>query len=133
VLAAVEMTAKGRALVIERSELREAEDLEAATVREQGPRPVHEVVQASQTSHPFISRAQVKVVGIPENHLRPERHQVLVHHSLDGTCGSHGHECRGLDDAMIGAQSSPTRLTGPGTDFERESAHRLASIQLASP
>ena len=42
----------------------QAEDLKAAGVRQDRPRPIHELVQAAQPLDPFMAGPQKKMIGI---------------------------------------------------------------------
>ena len=84
----------------------QAEDLKAAAIRQDGPRPGGEAMQAAVPGHEFVARAQVEMVGVAENDRRADGREVVRRDGLDGTDGSHGHEdgrrnipVRRVDDA----------------------------------
>jgi hypothetical protein len=61
----------------------EAEDLKAAGIREHGPRPGDEAMQASETANQLVARTQVEVIGVGENDLRVQLFEQMLWNCLD--------------------------------------------------
>ena len=74
----------------------QTEDLEAAGVGQDRPRPVHEAVQPPQVPDGLGAGAQHQVKGIAQDDLGTEPLQLLRGHGLDGPVGPHRHEGRRL-------------------------------------
>ena len=100
VVAAVDVGAKGDALLIQASELGERHHLEAAAVGYDRARPAHEVMQAAQAGDAFGAWAQHQVIGVAEDDLRTCRGNLVGLQALDRASRANGHEGRRLDRAM---------------------------------
>ena len=96
-------------VVVHPSERTHAESLETAAVGEDGARPPHEPVQAAQPVNGIHPRAQVKVVGVAQDNLRPQVHNLVGREGLDSGLGSHGHE-----DGRFHGAVGRGELPGPG-------------------
>ena len=80
----------------------EREHLETAAVREDGPIPRLEGVQAACGTQGVEPRAQVEVVGVAQDDLGADvLPQVAVIDALDGTYRPDGHENGGMDLAVV--------------------------------
>ena len=77
----------------------EAVDLEAARVGEHGPAPGHEAVEPAQPPDPLVARAEVQVVGVPEDDPRAQLDEVPRREGLHAPRRAHRHEDRGLEHA----------------------------------
>ena len=98
----VEMTLKMHAFLRDLAQLREAENLEAARVREDRPIPRHEAMQPAEMPDDLDAGPDEKMVGISENDLRAELPQFLRRHGLHRGLRPDRHEDRRLNDAMRG-------------------------------
>jgi len=78
----------------------ETEDLIAAAVCKYRPGPVHELVEPSRRRDDSVPRPQVKVIGVAQDYLRPEFPDHVRRKGLHRPLGTHGHEGRGMDDAV---------------------------------
>ena len=76
------------------AELREGENLVAATVREDRAVPAHEAVKAAEAGDEFFARADMEVVGVAEDDLRAEGFELGGRHRLHRRLGADGHEDR---------------------------------------
>ena len=102
---------------------RQGEDLEAAAVREDGPVPMLELVQAAGLPERVQAGTEVEVVGIAEDDLGLDvLLQVPVIDTLDGADSAHRHENGGADLPVVGGDYA--RAGGgpgiPGCELERE-------------
>ena len=100
VFAAVYVRIEPHALVLYIVELCEGEDLKAAAVGEDGPVPVHELVQPSRLSDQLVTGAHIEVIGVCEDDLRTRLFQIARQDALDGRLRSHGHIDGRLDIAV---------------------------------
>ena len=128
------------ALLGDPAPLPQAEDLVAARVGEQRPRPAHEPVEAAEARDALVAGAQVEVVGVAEDQVGAEGEQVLLAQGLHRGLGAHGHEDRGLDDAVGRVQEAGTRararafgdpLEGEGGARRVGTSHRSRSEIVA--
>src|SRR5271167_276749 len=74
------------------AQVTEAEDLEAATVGEDGTIPVHEVVQPTKVANESGARAQHEVVGVGENDGRTSLTHLFRGDAFDASLCSDGHK-----------------------------------------
>ena len=72
VLRSVDMGAEGHAFVRDLTSVRQAEDLVATAIGEDGAVPAIEAVQASRLVERIETGAQVEVIGIPQDDLRTD-------------------------------------------------------------
>ncbi len=79
----IQMRAKLHALRRYFAQLIQAEDLEAAGVRQQAAWPAHEAVQPAQAPHRFMPRPQIQVIRVAKNDLRAQRLQQVLRHGFD--------------------------------------------------
>ena len=133
VAAAVEMGAELHALLADLAQLRQAHDLEAAGIREDRARPVHEFVQAAQRRHPLGAGPQHEMIGIAQQDLGPRGGDGFRQHGLDRARRAHGHEGRRLHRAMGGMDPPAARLAVPRQELEAGIAHAARSSSEASP
>src|SRR5207249_1348588 len=113
--AAVEMRAEGGALVRELDQVIETEHLEAAAVGQDGPLPAHEAVQTAQPGDAVRAGAEGEVVGVAQQHLRPQLADFVRGERLDRRLRTDRHERRGVDRAVGGLQAPP-----PSPSFLRQ-------------
>ncbi len=82
---AVEMRAKCNPFLVDFAKLVQAENLEAAGIGQDRPRPRHETMQPAQLADGFHPGTQVEVIGIAEKNLNPEFFQNVLRHAFDGS------------------------------------------------
>jgi len=110
--AAVQVRAEADALVGDLTQPAQAEDLKAAGVGEQGPRPTHEPVQPAHAADGFVAGPQVEMIGVGEDDLRAQRFQHVLRNGLDRARGAHRHE-----DRRFYRPVGQTKLTAPPARF----------------
>src|SRR6266478_3660978 len=71
-LGTLEMRAKANSFVGTLSKRGETEDLVTAGIGKDGTRPGHELMQAAELAHEFMSGTQIKMIGIGEDDFRAE-------------------------------------------------------------
>ena len=109
VLRSVDMGAEGHAFVRDLTSVRQAEDLVATAIGEDGAVPAIEAVQASRLVERVETGAQVEVIGIAEDDLRTDIVTQLGHmDGLDRAHGPDGHEDRREDLSVVGLYASGT-------------------------
>ena len=129
---AVERRAELDPVVADLADLREAEDLEATGVGQNGATPSHEAMEAAEITHDVGAGAQQQVVGIAEHDLRAGGVEVLGRERLDGRLRADRHEDGCIDDAMGGRETAAAggavrrrQLEAHGGSLVREAAsHR---------
>jgi hypothetical protein len=89
----------------------EAEDLIAATVGQDRPRPPHELVKTATARDQAVARFEVEVIRVAEDDLRAKIREVALRDCLDRSTRTNRHECRRLDDAVRRRQLAATRAT----------------------
>jgi hypothetical protein len=89
-------------------------------------------MESSKLFQAFGARPQKQMIGIPQQDLHAHRIQFLGQAALDRALGTHGHENRGLDDAM--RQGHP-RTSGLGSPigFDNFKIHALTNYLQKSP
>ena len=102
------------------SEPFKGEDLEAARIGEHGPVPGGEAMQSAKRPHRLLPRAEVEVVGIPQNDLRAGSAHLLRMKAAYGSVGSDGHERRGQHRSMRQDQPPGPREAFGGIEGELE-------------
>lgn len=117
VAGAVNVGLEGDAVSVNFAAAAEAEDLEATAVGQNWPRPGHEAVQAAHLLDDVVARPEVEVVGVGQDELRAQLHQISRPQRLDRGLGAHrGKDGRG-DDAVRGVETAGPRATfGIGRD-----------------
>ena len=73
----VQMTAELRTLFVDAHQWAKRNDLKSARVGQDRSIPLHKLVKTTKALHPFMSWAQVEVIGIREDDLCTERLQIL--------------------------------------------------------
>ena len=94
------MALKSDAFFTDLSHGGERKNLKAATVREDGSIPSHECVESAEPRHQFVAGPQTQVIGVAENHLRPDFPELRGRDALHRSLRSHGHEGRGENLAV---------------------------------
>jgi len=111
---AVEVGAKGDAVVGDFAEFGEAENLEAAAVGEDGAVPAHELMEAAEFANEAGAGAEVEVVGVAENDLCADFVELSRGGGFDGGLRADRHEGGGLDRAVGGAEAGAPGGGGGG-------------------
>ncbi len=88
------------AVVVDPERVREAEDLEAARVREDGAVPVHESMEPAGLLDDVGARAQEEMVGVREDDLSAQLAQLRRENALHRRTRAHRHEHRCLNGAV---------------------------------
>src|ERR1035437_1096644 len=112
------MRAKGNAFFGHFTQLVQAENVKAAGIGKDRPRPRHETMQASELAHDFDSRTQVEVISVAEENLDAKLFENVLGHGLDSPSRAYRHEHRSFDLAVRGHQSTGTARTLAGFCFE---------------
>src|SRR5919112_1203315 len=124
---AVDVRLEGDPALVELAQGRERHDLEAARVRQDRERPVHERVQAPEPRDALGSRAQHEVVSVAEDDVGTQRLHLLRVHGLDRRGGADGHERRGADYSARHADLAAARRSVRARHIESEAfGHRSA-------
>ena len=130
---AVEMGAKGDAGVLHLAQLCKGHDLKPAEIGEDGMRPIHELVQATERRNAFRAGPQHEVVGVAEHDVGTARTQSLRRHALHRRLRADRHERGRRHHAVGGGDLAASRSTIASEEAKGESfAHSLKSKQ-ASP
>jgi len=82
------------------------EDLKAARVGKNGPRPRHEFMQAAKLADDLNSGAKVKMIGIAQQNLYAKIFQKILRYALDRSNRAHRHKHRRFDFAVGRQQAS---------------------------
>ncbi len=84
---AIQMRAEEHAFFRDFAQIAEAEDLEAARVRQDRARPGHEVVQPAEVADQFVAGAEEEVIGIGQDDFGVELvrrgGEIALHDALD--------------------------------------------------
>ena len=110
------------AVLIDLTEVLEAEALKPAAVGERRAVPAHESVQPTDLFEKVGPRSQVQVVRVAEHYLCPGGSQVNRVDGPDRTLGRHRHEERRGHVAASGAQHTSPRAAVGGLELERRNA-----------
>ena len=108
VAAAIYMRLEGDAVRVDLTQSGERHDLKSAGIRQDGSRPVHEPVQATQSGDAVRPRAEHQVIGIAQDALRSGGPDGVGRHPLDGACGPDRHEGRCIQRPVGGMQDAGT-------------------------
>ena len=106
---AVEGRAELDAVVAELADLREAEDLEAAGIGQDGAAPSHEAMESAEVAHDVGAGTQQEMIGIAEHDLRAGGLEVLGRERLDGGLRADGHEDGRVHDAVARGELAAAR------------------------
>ena len=106
--AAIKMRLETDPVLVDFTQSSQTEHLKAAAVGENRTIPVHEFMQATEASHPLMTRTQVKVIGVAQDNLRADLLKLLRHHPFDRTLSTHRHEGRCFNSASTRMNSSAT-------------------------
>ena len=128
---AVEVRAELDPLLPEPAQLGQAEDLEAAGVREDGPIPGHEPMEPAHVTHQLVAGSQEQMVCVGENDLGARRAEIVGIETLDGSLRGDRHERRSLDLTM--RRHEPSQTGRPLALPQREAYRRCHRMSMASP
>ena len=112
------MRAKRHALVGDFAKFVQAENLEAAGISQDRPRPGHESVQASEVADGLDSRPQIEVISIAEKNLDPEFFENILRDGFDRGGGAYGHKHGSFDLSMGRDQATSAGRAGAVPDYE---------------
>ena len=115
-LCAVEMRGERNPVLGDFAELRQAERLKSAAVRENRPLPAHELVEPPEARDELRGRAQVEVVGVCEYYLRSGFPDLERRQRLHRRLGADRHE-HGRLHRSVGSQQFAAPRTGFSGDF----------------
>ncbi len=82
----------------------EAEDLEAAAVREDGAFPAHKAMQTAGRGDDVHAGSEVEMIGVAQDDFCAHVNQFFGRHGLDRGLGADWHEDRRLHLAVCGCQ-----------------------------
>jgi len=119
---AVQVRAEQHPFVRHLPQIAQAENLVAAGIRQDGPRPAHEPVQPSQRADRFVARPKIKMIRVGQQDAHVQiGHQVPLRHALDRGLRAHRHEHRCLYVPMRRVQHARPRPCprALGDDLER--------------
>ena len=125
--AAIDMGAEIDAVLGNLSAIGEAEDLEAATVGEDGSIPTGKFVKAPTPGDELITGPQHQVIGVAENDTRTNLLQVTRCQCFDRPLGADRHEYRRVDLTVSGLQYTATRGTVRVSEGEQNRPDPLLS------
>lgn len=114
------MTLESHAVVVNFAGLREREDLKAARVGEHGMMPLHEFVQAAHVAHEFVTRTQVKMIGVAQHERGIDVLEVFGREGLDRRLRANGREDRREEVAMRCGEDARAGAVVFGCDGELE-------------
>src|SRR5438105_2510508 len=89
---------------------RQAENLESATVGQDGSRPIDEGVQAAGSTDNVHAGANVEMIGVTQNYLCAHFAQFARVERLDTALRAHGHEDGRIHNAMSCGQTAHARF-----------------------
>ena len=105
------MRLEGGAFLADFCKVPQAEYLEASTVGQNGPFPIHERVEPTETFDQFMTGPNEEMICITENYLGVHLIEIFRGDSLDCGLGAHRHEDRRLDSALPSGDMSAARTT----------------------
>ena len=106
---AIEMRTKRHALLVQFAQFGERHHLEAAGIRQDRQRPVHEFVQAAKRRDPLGAGPQHQMIGIAEHDLGAGRTHVIRHQALHRALRADRHEGGRLHAPMRGDEFAAAR------------------------
>ena len=107
---AVQMRLEQHALFGDLAQAVETEDLKAAGIGEDRPRPGHELVQSAELADGLVPGPQIQMIGVAQDDLGVQVvQQIARQDAFDGRLRADGHEHRSLDVAMRGVQNAGAR------------------------
>ncbi len=96
------------------AQLVQAENLEAAGIRQDRSRPRHETMQSAEIAHGFDSGAEVKMISVAEKNLNPEFFENILRHTFDCGRRADGHEHGSFDLAVRRDEAAGARRLARG-------------------
>jgi len=114
VLGAVEVRTKTHAFVGDAAKLGEAENLIAAGVGEDGVRPGHELMQATEAANQFVAGTQIKMIGVGEEDFRAQLFERFLRECFDGSLRADGKKKWRFHCAVGRGEAAAPRSSGIG-------------------
>ena len=134
-IVAVDVRAKGDAVVGDLAQLRQRHDLEAAGVGQDRPRPVHELVQPAERGDALRAGPQHQVIGVGEHDVGAGAAHLVEGDALHGRLRADRHEGRRRDRAARRRYLAAARgavggeqLEGEGVGYHFSTSFRGAAI-----
>src|SRR5688572_31538859 len=90
-------------------------------------------MEPSHLSYEVVARAQMKVVGVREDHRRAHLREIARIQRLDGCQRSHGHESGSLHVTMRCREDPAARGSGASVYRERETQVRCPMSDVRYP
>ena len=115
---AVEVRAKGYAVLGDFAQIAEAENLEAAGVGEDRAIPRHEILHAAKPADGLDSGPEIKMIGVVKKNLDAEFFERILRNTLDRADCADGHEDRRLDFAVRRGESTGAGAAIAGFNLE---------------
>lgn len=110
-LTPVDVAGKGGAFLRDLAPVRKAEYLVAATIRKDGPIPIHELVETTGSFHSLHPRPEIEVVSVAQDD--PGLYVLLklrLVNSLNGSDRAYWHENRGWDLTVVSYDGTRTGI-----------------------
>ena len=101
---AIQVRAKPHSILSYAAQRLQAHHLKTAAVGQDRVRPRHETVQPARLANQFVAGAKIKMIGVAQQDLHPQRFQLILRHALHRAAGAYGHKDGRLDHAMRGMQ-----------------------------
>ena len=73
----IQMTAELRTLFVDAHQRAKGDHLKSTRIGQDGSIPLHELMEATEALYPFMSWAQIEVIGVGEDDLGAERLQIF--------------------------------------------------------
>ncbi len=110
------------------AQLAQAEHLKTARVGQNGPVPVHEIMQVAVRPDNVSARPQHQVEGVTQQYLRAAFGHLLGAHGLDGAVGADRHERRRLHHPAFEHQASAPGTPGGIQQFKFHARTQFAQV-----
>ena len=86
-------------------------------------------MQATKGGEHLSAWPEPQVKGIAQNDLRTHLAQISGHHAFDRAVGAHGHEDRGLHDAVVQVQHAAACMLVLGCQFKAQHGGRPQCVE----
>ena len=86
----VQVRTEHDAVIGDLAEIGEAENLKAAGIGEDRPRPGHETMQAAELANQLVARTQIEMIRVAKQNLNAQIGERLLRHALHGSSGPTG-------------------------------------------
>src|SRR5215469_9293516 len=111
---AVQMRAEAYAFVGDFAKFRQAENLVAARIGENGAGPGHKLMQAAEAANQLMAGTQIKMIGVGQNDFRAEPFKGFLREGLDGGLRADRQKERSLHHAVRRGETAAARAGGAG-------------------